>query len=358
MTSYGTPGLLLSQPARRPRSYRPRTISYSFEESERASATYEQFQGSDSDSTGGRLPDEPRRSLHGELEAGSSQSASLESNMPSSPPDFSEASLSRIAQATPGAERIQRAQSPSPQLPLPPPFSAVRRNISVAASLPSAPGEVSQSRSPTPVYDLPQLQASPVAASTTSSHEEDDAVYGVSYAQCPVTKRLMCDSLAVFSVIWRLYHFDYSRYTALVHRSKHCTTVQARDTIHHWHCNLRVRALRKLQPALATSFRSTMTACQLSRSPRRHCTYRKRGIKAVFTPRTPRRPVEEWTVHEQADRRLLDVVEHGAIVPQEWRRQASKGFMAGRKMLMTMSCLIAPHSDCGPCRRLGDTVGP
>jgi hypothetical protein len=52
VASYGTPGLLLSQPARRPRGYRLRTISYSFEESEIAGTTSEQVQGSDDDSIG------------------------------------------------------------------------------------------------------------------------------------------------------------------------------------------------------------------------------------------------------------------------------------------------------------------
>lgn len=187
VASYGTPGLLLSQPARRPRSYRPRTISYSFEESDRASAAYEQVQGSDNDSIGSQLPPEPQRSLHEELEAGSSQDLSLESNVPSSPPDFAETSLSMIAQAMPAAERNQRTHSSSPQLPLPPPFSAVRRNISMTASLPLEHGDVRQSRSPTPMYDLPQMQASPVAGSTTSSGEEDQGL-GVSYVQDSVKR--------------------------------------------------------------------------------------------------------------------------------------------------------------------------
>jgi hypothetical protein len=187
---YGTPGLLLSQPARRPRSYRPRTISYSFEESERASAAYEQVQGSDNDSIGSQFQAEPQRSLHEDLEVGSSQSASLESNVPSSPPDFVEISHSRIAQAMPAAEKNQRAHSSSPQLPLPPPFSAVRRNVSLTASLPSAHGDVRQSRSPTPMYDLPQMQASPVAGSTTSSGEDEDPGLGVSYVQDSIKKRL------------------------------------------------------------------------------------------------------------------------------------------------------------------------
>jgi len=173
MASYGTPSLLLSQLARRPRSYRPRTISYSFEESERASAAYEQVQGSDNDFSGGQLPRTQQRSLQEELEAGSSQSASLESNMPSSPPEFAEMSLSRTSDATPGTKSNQRALSLSPQLPLPPPFSAARRNFSLMAPLSSAHGDAGPSRSTTPMYGVPQLLASPIAGSTRSSQEEE-----------------------------------------------------------------------------------------------------------------------------------------------------------------------------------------
>jgi hypothetical protein len=201
MASYGTPGLLLSQPARRPRSYRPRTISYSFEESERASAAYEQVQGSDNGSTGSQNLPKQHMSLHEELGAGSSHCASLESNVPSSPPEFPETSLPRISNATPDAERDQRALSSSPQLPLPPPFSAMHRNISATGSLPSAHGDVGQARSTAPIYDLPQLLASPVAGSTTSSQEKGDSDLGVSCIPDPTKKKLMQCSLAASSVI-------------------------------------------------------------------------------------------------------------------------------------------------------------
>jgi hypothetical protein len=200
VASYGTPGLLLSQPARRPRSYRPRTISYSFE-SERASAVYEQVQGSDNGSTGSQHLPKQQRSLHEELEAGSSQCASLESNVPSSPPEFSETSLPRISNATPDAERNQRALSSSPQLPLPPSFLAMYRNISVTGSLPSAHGDVGQSRSTAPIYGLPQLLASPVAGPTASSQEEEDSDPGVSCIQDPTKKKLTQGSLGASSVI-------------------------------------------------------------------------------------------------------------------------------------------------------------
>jgi hypothetical protein len=87
-----------------------------------------------------------------------------------------------------------------------------------------------------------------------------------------------------------------------------------------------------------------MTACRLPRNHRLHSTCRKRDIEVVFTPRIPLRLVEEWKVHEQGDRRIPGVVEHGATVPQEWKHQAFRGYMAGRKISMTMSCLIAHPS--------------
>jgi hypothetical protein len=128
---------------------------------------------------------------------------------------------------------------------------------------------------------------------------------------------------------------------------------------HRCHSDLRVRGRRKLHRlAYAVYSRSTMIACQLPRSHRLHSTCRRRDIEVVFTPRTPLRLVEEWKVHEQGDRRIPGVVEHGATVPQEWKRQAFRGYMAGRKTLMTMLCLIAHPSTCGPCHQLGDAGGP
>lgn len=174
VASYGTPGLLLSQLARRPRRYRPRTISYSFKESEKASAAYEQAQGSDNDSGGSQLPSEPQKSFHEELMGGSSQSALLESNVPPSPPEFTETLLSR---------RGRTVQASSPQFPLPPPFSAVPRNVS---SMPSTPREEIQSRNLSSnllEYDLPRLHASPDSDLTASSHEDQDPSPGVGYEQ-------------------------------------------------------------------------------------------------------------------------------------------------------------------------------
>lgn len=190
VASYGTLGLLLSQPARRPRNYRLRTISYASEESEIASTAYEQVQGSDNDSIGSQFLTKPQRNLHKELEAGSLQSAFVESNVSLSPPDFAETSLSMIARATPAAERNQQAHSSPPQLLLPSPFSVVRRNTFMMASLSSAHGDVRQSRSPISMYDLPQIQASHVTSSTTSSSEEDLGLR-VRYVQDSIKMRLM-----------------------------------------------------------------------------------------------------------------------------------------------------------------------
>jgi len=87
VASYGSPGLFLLHPARRPRSYRNRTISYSFEESERASATYEDIQQSDDESNSSLPRPMDQRSLHDELRGSSLQSASAVSHTPSSPPE-------------------------------------------------------------------------------------------------------------------------------------------------------------------------------------------------------------------------------------------------------------------------------
>jgi hypothetical protein len=191
VASYGTPSLLLSQPPRRPRSYRHRTISYSFEESERASVAYEQVQGSDNESVGSQPALDSQRSIEAELDEGSSRSASLRSNMPSSPPELAEASLPRTGRAMPANEEKQTFHFSSPQLPLPPPFSAVPRNISSAASLPSTPREQTQARIPSSnslEYDLPRLRASPTTGSTISSRGEEERSLDVSYAQDNVKK--------------------------------------------------------------------------------------------------------------------------------------------------------------------------
>jgi hypothetical protein len=135
--------------------------------------------------------------------------------------------------------------------------------------------------------------------------------------------------------------------------------VQARDMYCHSYSDLRVRGRKKLhRPAFAASSKYTTTACRLPCSLKPRSTCRKRDIKVDFIPRIPLRLVEEGQVHEQAGRRLPGVGQHGATVPQGWRRQVFKGSTVGRRMLMTMSCLIAHPCDYGPCLQPDDAAGP
>lgn len=167
---HDTPGSLLSQPARRPKSYRQRVISYSFDESERASAAYEDVQESDDDSNNSTPAPEESRSLHEELYGGSPQGTSIRGDLPSSPPAFAE-NLRCASEAGHVSEEIRIFCVSSPQLSLPPPFSAVPRNFSLQTSIPSALGQGSPSRSPSaspPRSGVRGLQGSPVYQSGIS----------------------------------------------------------------------------------------------------------------------------------------------------------------------------------------------
>jgi hypothetical protein len=187
VASYGTPSVLLSQPARRPISYRPRMLSYSFEESERASAAYEEVQGSDNDSIRSGPAGEEWRNLQEELEESSSQSISVDDSVPSSPPNVAVDGISasrRSSQAEQVSEKNRVFYFSSPQLPLPPPFSTVRRNISSTAALPS------QSRSPSvspPRSGIRGLQASPATLPSRRA-TGDHSTPEVSFSQCAMVQ--------------------------------------------------------------------------------------------------------------------------------------------------------------------------
>jgi hypothetical protein len=173
VVSYGTPGSLLPQSQRRRKSYRHRTISYSFEESERASAAYEDIQGSDDDSNSSRPRPVEQLSLREELRGSSLQSASAGSIIPASPPEFanSQRSASTTSQAAERATGRSHALFPPSQLQLPPPFSAVHRNLSLAASLPSTPGDESETKNPpitAPIFTDRSGQSSPAAEAAPS----------------------------------------------------------------------------------------------------------------------------------------------------------------------------------------------
>jgi hypothetical protein len=173
VVSYSTPGSLLPQSQRRRKSYRPRAISYSFEESERASAAYEDIQGSDEDSNSSHPRPVEQLSLREELRRSSLQSTSTGSIIPASPPEFanSQRSASTTSQATKRAPERSHVLLPSSQLQLPPPFSAACRNLSFAASLPSTSGDESETKNPSiaaPIFTNRSWQSSPAAQAAPS----------------------------------------------------------------------------------------------------------------------------------------------------------------------------------------------
>lgn len=137
LASPGTPGVLFSHPARRPRNYRPRISSYSFEEFERASAAYEDMTASESNpQVGQSLPIEGD-SL-GKHRATSFQSSNGEVSLPSSPPGYIIGAS--VVPSTSGqmvSECSKTSLLSSPSLQLPPPFSTVSRNGSTTSSLPT-----------------------------------------------------------------------------------------------------------------------------------------------------------------------------------------------------------------------------
>lgn len=140
VATHNTPGIIFSQPARRPprhsaTAYRHQTNSFSFDSSERASAAYEQR--ASSSSTTESIPRPPEDlNLHEELlgislQASSSESASSTEN------SFIEHLSSRQNELEQSIRSQRDFIFSSPQLPLPPPFSAGSRNSSGAGVLPS-----------------------------------------------------------------------------------------------------------------------------------------------------------------------------------------------------------------------------
>lgn len=136
-----TSNILFSNPARRHRTYRPRTISYSYEESERASYAYEQPHNSDSGSAD-EEHDHPASTLYVELRGRQLRDSSMDSAIPSSPPvavpmnDVS-ASPVGVQEIIPDVSEESMGVDSSPSLQLPLPFSASRRRVSINSRLPS-----------------------------------------------------------------------------------------------------------------------------------------------------------------------------------------------------------------------------
>ncbi|KAE9380496.1 hypothetical protein N431DRAFT_552648 [Stipitochalara longipes BDJ] len=144
MANHNTPGIMFSQPARRmrrppPRTFRHQTNSFSFDSSERASAAYEQERvasTSTDDSTARPLSD---FNLHEELRGSSLQSSRVTSGMSHHVPEPSVEDLSTVRmrdESEKAASTLGDFLFSSPQLSLPPPFSAVSRSASGVNLLP------------------------------------------------------------------------------------------------------------------------------------------------------------------------------------------------------------------------------
>lgn len=136
-SSRNAPSGLLSEPPRRtPKAYRPRTISYSYDESERASAVYEEPQVNVSDNDDSQICNAQlgeRVSLHEELRGSSLHSASEIGDVPSSPPG---------GVIVYSHEANRTIYFSSPQLPgdLPPSYSTLPPSTSLDDSIPSQDG--------------------------------------------------------------------------------------------------------------------------------------------------------------------------------------------------------------------------
>ncbi|PBP17904.1 hypothetical protein BUE80_DR011254 [Diplocarpon rosae] len=150
VATHNTPGIIFSQPARRPprsgvsstRTFRHQTNSFSFDSSERSSAAYEQ-ERTVSSSTEGRSRGSDNVNLYEDLRGSSLQSSR---NPSADSTDLTEIHKQLDDEDDPRPiiqehEEYGRTHFTfsSPQLSLPPPFSTVARSVSRAESLPSSP---------------------------------------------------------------------------------------------------------------------------------------------------------------------------------------------------------------------------
>ena len=181
--THSSPGIIFSVPPRRPPRHSPRfrhqTNSFSFDESERSSAAYEQERvpsGSTSETTPRpeddlNLDEELRESsIHNSLSVRSAPVTNLQGELPDTvTPRSSQRCRREFIFSSPRlTERDEEednrnlggsSQTPSPQLPLPAPFSAVRRVISNSETLPGG-------------YLAPDPQASPIVIPSSSPTQE------------------------------------------------------------------------------------------------------------------------------------------------------------------------------------------
>ncbi|KAL2069736.1 hypothetical protein VTL71DRAFT_14415 [Oculimacula yallundae] len=155
VATHNTPGIIFSQPARRPprittrittRAFRHQTNSFSFDSSERSSAVYEQ-ERTVSSSTDGRTRNADHINLREDLRDSSlrsSRTGSSESYLNSRTPELVGEGESVILDADDKEEDEDKewnsnVESSSTPFALPPPFSTVSRRVSRADSLPSSP---------------------------------------------------------------------------------------------------------------------------------------------------------------------------------------------------------------------------
>lgn len=132
---------MFSQPARRSARFRHQTNSFSFDESERASAVYEQDRVVSSSTTNSKVRPSNDLNLRAELRGSSLETSSSHSSASSETSESSEITSIRNLATRTRQSGDQEFILSSPQLPLlpeslPPPFSSTSRSVSGAASLP------------------------------------------------------------------------------------------------------------------------------------------------------------------------------------------------------------------------------
>ncbi|KAH7346660.1 hypothetical protein BKA65DRAFT_477840 [Rhexocercosporidium sp. MPI-PUGE-AT-0058] len=162
VATHNTPGIIFSQPARRPpristrtsmRTFRHQTNSFSFDSSERSSAAYEQERAV-SDSSDGRARSATNINLHEDLRGSSLQSSragSATSYRVLEPPEVLGEGEPLLIDMDEEDEVVNRIVGfSSPRLCLPPPFSTVTRSVSGANSLPYPPTPVAGSQPTSP----------------------------------------------------------------------------------------------------------------------------------------------------------------------------------------------------------------
>jgi hypothetical protein len=185
---HSTFGDFSRQPPRRPnRTFRHQTNSFSFDDSVRASAAYEQDRIS-STSTTDSIPRRTEQvSLQEELRRCSLGSGEVHAGEFSFAKGVSEEHQGIVQESKCKKEHI----FPSIELPLPPPFSTVSRRASTAGSLPSLPDQGSRNPSAgaasrSPPSQLMQRIDSPSIVRHTTVESADKAALSLTVSSTPV----------------------------------------------------------------------------------------------------------------------------------------------------------------------------